>query len=122
VALLFNAAMHFWFGPERGALEFFTSYFIEKALWVDNILVLLVMFSYFAIRRHSSTGCWGTVGALAMRALFILLSAALLQKFTGSSTLSLAPCPVHVRLPGLALPLSTIHTISTSIMEVVAVR
>ncbi|MDP2998648.1 MAG: TerC family protein [Bryobacterales bacterium] len=82
VALLFNVGVYFWFGPER-ALEFFTGYLIEKALSVDNIFVFLVIFSYFAVPAafQHRVLFWGILGALVMRAIFILLGAALLQKF-----------------------------------------
>ena len=82
VALLFNVGVYFWFGSER-ALEFLTGYLIEKALSVDNIFVFLVLFSYFAVPpafQHRVL-FWGIVGALVMRAVFILLGAALLQSF-----------------------------------------
>ncbi|MSV28365.1 MAG: TerC family protein [Bryobacterales bacterium] len=82
LALLFNAGVYFWFGPER-ALEFLTGYVIEKALSVDNIFVFLVIFSYFAVPAalQHRVLFWGIVGALIMRAIFIFLGAALLQKF-----------------------------------------
>ncbi|MBA3976385.1 MAG: hypothetical protein C0504_19430 [Candidatus Solibacter sp.] len=82
LALVFNAGVYRWFGPERG-LEFFTGYLIEKALSVDNIFVFIVIFSYFkvpAAYQHRVL-FWGIVGALIMRAVFILLGAALLQQF-----------------------------------------
>lgn len=82
LALLFNVGVYFWFGPER-ALEFLTGYLIEKALSVDNIFVFLVIFSYFAVPpafQHRVL-FWGILGALIMRAIFIVLGAALLQKF-----------------------------------------
>ena len=84
LALLFNVGVYFWFGSER-ALEFFTGYLIEKALSVDNIFVFLVLFSYFAVPAalQHRVLFWGIVGALAMRAAFILLGAALLQTFHG---------------------------------------
>ena len=82
VALLFNVGVYFWFGSER-ALEFLTGYLIEKALSVDNIFVFLVLFSYFAVppALQHRVLFWGIVGALVMRAVFILLGAALLQSF-----------------------------------------
>jgi tellurite resistance protein TerC len=82
VALLFNVCVYFWFGSER-ALEFLTGYLIEKALSVDNIFVFLVLFSYFAVppALQHRVLFWGIVGALVMRAAFILLGAALLQSF-----------------------------------------
>lgn len=81
-SLLFNVGVYFWFGSER-ALEFLTGYLIEKALSVDNIFVFLVLFSYFAVplAHQHRVLFWGVVGALVMRAVFILLGAALLQSF-----------------------------------------
>ena len=82
LALLFNVGVYFWFGSER-ALEFLTGYLIEKALSVDNIFVFLVLFSYFAVPQalQHRVLFWGIVGALVMRAVFIVLGAALLQSF-----------------------------------------
>lgn len=82
LALVFNVAVYFWFGSER-ALEFLTGYLIEKALSVDNIFVFLVLFAYFAVppALQHRVLFWGIVGALVMRAIFILLGAALLQSF-----------------------------------------
>ncbi len=82
LALLFNAGVYAWFGPER-ALEFTTGYLIEKALAVDNIFVFVVIFSAFAIPtvyQHRIL-FWGVLGALVMRAGFILAGGALLQRF-----------------------------------------
>src|SRR5271154_6959568 len=54
VALIFNAGIYHYMGPERG-LEFFTGYVIERALSIDNIFVFVVIFSFFsvpAIHQH----------------------------------------------------------------------
>jgi tellurite resistance protein TerC len=82
LALLFNVALYFWFGSER-ALEFLTGYVIEKALSVDNLFVFLVVFAYFSVpgKLQHRVLFWGILGALVMRAIFILLGAALLQTF-----------------------------------------
>jgi tellurite resistance protein TerC len=82
LALVFNVGMYFWFGPER-ALEFLTGYVIEKALSVDNIFVFIIVFSVFAVpaKLQHRVLFWGIVGALIMRAIFIVLGAALLQRF-----------------------------------------
>jgi tellurite resistance protein TerC len=82
LALVFNAGVFRWFGPERG-LEFLTGYLIEKALSVDNIFVFLVIFSYFAVPgayRHRVL-FWGVLGAIVFRVIFIVLGAALLAVF-----------------------------------------
>lgn len=82
LALVFNAGIYFWFGPQAG-LEFFTGYLIEKALSVDNLFVFLVVFSYFAVppALQHRVLFLGILGALVMRGLFIAAGAALLQGF-----------------------------------------
>jgi tellurite resistance protein TerC len=82
LALLFNLGVALWFGTERG-LEFLTGYVIEKALAVDNIFVFVVLFAYFAVppALQHHVLFWGIVGALVMRAVFIVVGAVLLQKF-----------------------------------------
>lgn len=82
IALVFNFGVYQWFGPERG-LEFLTGYLIEKALAVDNIFIFIVLFSYFAVppALQHKVLFWGILGALVMRAVFIMLGAALLQQF-----------------------------------------
>lgn len=81
LALLFNLGVYFWRGPEP-ALEFLTGYLIEKALSVDNIFVFLLIFSYFDVPllyQHKVL-FWGILGALVMRALFIVMGITLIQK------------------------------------------
>jgi tellurite resistance protein TerC len=80
--LLFGAGVHYWYGPER-ALEFATGYVIEKALSVDNIFVFVVIFGYFAVPNalQHRVLFWGILGALVMRAIFIMLGGAFLAKF-----------------------------------------
>jgi tellurite resistance protein TerC len=82
LALFFNAGVYSWFGPERG-LEFLAGFLIEKALAVDNIFVFVVLFSYFAVPTtlQHKVLFWGIIGALILRAVFILLGGVLLQQF-----------------------------------------
>jgi tellurite resistance protein TerC len=81
LALLFNLGIYFWRGPEP-ALEFLTGYLIEKALSVDNIFVFLLIFSYFdvpLVYQHKVL-FWGILGALIMRALFIVMGITLIER------------------------------------------
>ena len=78
----FNGWVAWAHGAERG-LEFLTGYLIEKALAVDNIFVFVVIFAAFAIpavHQHRIL-FWGVLGALVMRAAFILVGGAFLQRF-----------------------------------------
>lgn len=82
LALLFNLVVYFWRGPET-ALEFLTGYLIEKSLSLDNLFVFLLIFSYFRVPplyQHKIL-FWGILGALIMRAVFILTGITLIQEF-----------------------------------------
>ena len=82
LALVFNGVIYYWFGWSK-ALEFLTGYLVEKSLSVDNIFVILLIFSYFkvpAAHQHKVL-FWGVVGALVMRGLFIVIGVSLLQQF-----------------------------------------
>ncbi len=82
LALSFNVGVYYWFGSQI-ALEFLTGYLIEKALSVDNIFVFLVIFSYFAVPAayQHKVLFYGILGALVMRAVFIVAGATLLAMF-----------------------------------------
>ncbi|HET7539761.1 MAG TPA: TerC family protein [Polyangiaceae bacterium] len=81
-AMLFNVGIYFWFGVER-ALEFLSGYVIEKALSVDNIFVFIVIFSLFAVpaKQQHRVLQVGILSALVLRAIFVVLGAALLSRF-----------------------------------------
>ncbi len=82
LALLFNLGVYFWFGSDK-ALEFLTGYVIEKALSVDNLFVFVAIFAYFNIPSEWQHRVlfWGILGALVMRALFIVVGGAMLSHF-----------------------------------------
>ncbi len=65
------------------ALEFVTGYVIEKALAVDNIFVFLMIFTYFAVPEEFQKRVLiiGILGALALRAVLILIGAWMLAQF-----------------------------------------
>jgi len=78
----FGAWIYRTYGAQRG-LEFFAGYLIEYALSVDNVFVFILVFSYFSVpvKLHHRVLFWGILGALIMRALFILAGSALLAAF-----------------------------------------
>jgi len=82
LGLAYGVWIYAEFGSQRGT-EFLTGYLIEKALAVDNIFVIYAIFAYFAVPAayQHRVLFWGILGALAMRAVFIFLGAALLQRF-----------------------------------------
>lgn len=82
LSLSFNYLVYRWMG-KQAALEFLTGYLIEKSLSVDNLFVFLLIFSYFKVPQQYQHKIlfWGIIGALVLRAIFILAGAALLAKF-----------------------------------------
>lgn len=82
LALAF-AGVIFYFRGSRIGLEFITGYLIEYSLSIDNIFVMVLIFSYFGIRDRFQHRVlfWGIIGALVMRGLMIGLGAALIERF-----------------------------------------
>ena len=64
-------------------MQFFAGYLTEYALSVDNIFVFILIFSYFSVppRLHHKVLFWGILGALVMRAVFIIAGALLIERF-----------------------------------------
>ena len=83
LAGVFNVGVAYFMGADKG-LEFLTGYVIEKSLSIDNVFVFALLFGYFAVplENQHKVLFWGILGALAMRAVMILLGAALITKFT----------------------------------------
>jgi tellurite resistance protein TerC len=71
------AVRHTW------ALAFLTCYIIELTLSVDNVAVMLSVFRYFGTPPADQPRVltWGVIGAVVMRLVFVLVGAALLQRF-----------------------------------------
>lgn len=65
------------------ALEFLTGYVIEYALSVDNIFVMVLIFSAFNVNEkyYHRVLFWGIVGAVIMRFLFIFVGSTLINEF-----------------------------------------
>ena len=82
LAFLFNIFVFYHLG-EAKAFEFFTGYLIEKSLSVDNIFVIILIFSYFNVppAYQHKVLFWGILGALVMRVCFILAGVELIHKF-----------------------------------------
>lgn len=92
LALVFNLIIYlFWNRISPGStytngeagLAFLTGYLIEKSLSVDNIFVIVLIFTYFAVPQQYQHRVlfWGILGALVMRGIMIGLGAALIKEF-----------------------------------------
>jgi tellurite resistance protein TerC len=82
LALAFNVIVYFWHG-KTAALQFLTGYLIEYSLSVDNIFVFILIFSSFRVpsKYQHEVLFWGILTALIMRAAFIILGIALIERF-----------------------------------------
>jgi len=82
VGLAFNAWFAMTYGADLG-LEFLTGYLVEKSLSVDNLFVILLIFASFRIpdQYQHRVLFYGVLGAIVMRAFFIVVGAQLLQHF-----------------------------------------
>jgi tellurite resistance protein TerC len=78
----FAAILYLQAGEEQ-ALEFTTGYLIEKTLAVDNIFVFVLVFAAFRVpdEQQHRVLVWGVLGALFMRAAFIMAGSAFLHRF-----------------------------------------
>ena len=82
-ALVFGVVIGATAGSEA-AVQFFAGYLVEKSLSVDNLFVFAVVLSQFAVppRHQQRVLLIGVIGALVMRAAFIAVGAAAVQRFT----------------------------------------
>jgi tellurite resistance protein TerC len=82
LALGFAAFVLHTQGRER-ALEFISGYVLEGSLSIDNLFVFLVLFGSFGLtvgQQHRAL-IYGVLGAIVLRALFIVAGVALLDRF-----------------------------------------
>ena len=82
LALSFGVGIYFFRGQEA-SLKFFAGYLLEESLSVDNLFVFLLIFSYFRVPPQYQHGVlfWGILGAIVMRAIFILAGVSLIRRF-----------------------------------------
>jgi len=78
LALGFAGYIGHAYGSEKASL-FLAGYFLEKSLSVDNLFVIMAIFSSFAIGGHAQHRAlyFGIIGALVMRMVFIGFGTAL---------------------------------------------
>jgi tellurite resistance protein TerC len=78
IAMLFGGWI--WWAKGSGpGVEYFTGYFIEKALSIDNVFVISMIFGYFAIapKYQYRALLWGILAVIVLRGAMIAGGAAL---------------------------------------------
>ena len=83
IALIFGAWVWWTMGPQSG-MEYYTGFLIEKSLSMDNVFVIALIFTYFAIPRQYQHRVlfWGILGVIVLRAIMIGLGATLVSQFS----------------------------------------
>ncbi|PHV11205.1 hypothetical protein CSQ89_12210 [Chitinimonas sp. BJB300] len=81
--LLFGGWIWYELG-EKAGMDYFTGFLVEKSLSMDNVFVISLIFTYFAIPRvyQHRVLFWGILGAIVMRGVMIGLGAALIHEFS----------------------------------------
>jgi tellurite resistance protein TerC len=72
-----------WQLGQTSAIQYYTGFFIEKTLALDNIFVISLIFTYFAIPRKYQHRVlfWGILGVIVLRGIMIALGATLVSQF-----------------------------------------
>ena len=83
IALLFGGWVWWYLGAQSG-MAYYTGFLIEKSLSMDNVFVIALIFSYFAIPRQYQHRVlfWGIIGVIVLRAIMIGLGATLVSQFS----------------------------------------
>ncbi|PZU46855.1 MAG: hypothetical protein DI568_10845 [Sphingomonas sp.] len=72
-----------WQLGQQAALEYVTGFVVEKSLAMDNVFVIAMIFSYFAIPRlyQHRVLFWGILGVIILRGLMIGFGAAIITQW-----------------------------------------
>lgn len=67
----------------RKTMEYLAGYLLEYSLSIDNLFVFIMIFQKFKVSKEDQPEIlkWGIIGALVLRAIMILVGAALISKF-----------------------------------------
>lgn len=104
VSLAFGAWIYWSMGANSG-MEFFAGYVLEKSLSLDNIFVFLVIFTVLHVpdEFQGKALYGGILGALLLRAAFVIVGIKLLTAFHAFAYLLgafLVGIAIHMLLPG----------------------
>ena len=82
IALAFGVWIWLQKGAESG-MQYYTGFFIEKALSIDNVFVISLIFTYFAIPRKYQYRAllWGIIAVIILRGIMIAAGAAIVQEY-----------------------------------------
>jgi tellurite resistance protein TerC len=83
MGLAFGAWVWWYLGAQSG-MEYMTGFAVEKTLAMDNVFVIAMIFTYFAIPRlyQHRVLFWGILGVIVLRAIMIGIGAPIVENFS----------------------------------------
>ena len=83
LGLSFGAWVWWYLGAQSG-MEYMTGFAVEKALAMDNVFVIAMIFAFFAVPRKYQHRVlfWGILGVIVLRAIMIGLGATIVSQFS----------------------------------------
>ncbi len=83
LGLSFGAWVWWYLGRQPG-LEYLTGFAIEKTLAIDNVFIIAMIFSFFAIPRlyQHRVLFWGILGVIILRGIMIGIGAPVVDRFS----------------------------------------
>jgi len=83
LGLAFGGFVWWYLGPEPG-MNYLTGFAVEKALAMDNVFVIAMIFGFFAVPRlyQHRVLFWGILGVIVLRAIMIGFGAAVISEFS----------------------------------------
>ncbi len=83
LGLTFGAWVWWYLGAEPG-MNYLTGFAVEKALAMDNVFVIAMIFAFFSVPRalQHRVLFWGILGVIVLRAIMIGLGAAIVSEFS----------------------------------------
>lgn len=72
-----------WYMGETAGMQYMIAYFVEKSLSLDNVFVISLIFTYFAVPREYQHRVlfWGILGVIVLRGIMIGAGTVLVSQF-----------------------------------------
>jgi tellurite resistance protein TerC len=83
LGLGFGGWLWWYLGPQPG-MEYLTGFAVEKALALDNVFIIAMIFAFFAVPRihQHRVLFWGILGVIVLRAVMIGLGATIVSEWS----------------------------------------
>jgi tellurite resistance protein TerC len=83
LGLTFGVWVWWYLGAQSG-MEYMTGFAVEKALAMDNVFVIAMIFAFFAVPRKYQHRVlfWGILGVIVLRAIMIGVGATIVSQFS----------------------------------------